>query len=252
MADSLAATAAGRTGRRVLIAIPAYDEAPTIERVVAAVRSAIPEFDLLIVNDGSRDGTEAILNRMGQPTATHLCNLGYGRAVQTAIKYADRRGYDVLITLDADGQHRADDIRRVYRHYESDQYDLLIGSRFVTSRRYDSEPLVRRAGMRLFSALIALLTGRRIYDTSSGMKVINRRVFGILTSRPFVDFHAEAIVYLLESGYRVGESPITVDQRTHGTSMYTALSAIKYPVKVVFLIFIGVIEARFMRRSRHV
>jgi hypothetical protein len=252
MADSLAAGPALGTGHRVLIAIPAYNEAPTIEGVVSGVRSAIPEFDLLIVNDGSRDGTEAILQRMGQPTATHLCNLGYGRAVQTAIKYADRCGYDALITLDADGQHRPEDIRRVYRQYESDTYDLLIGSRFVASKRYDSEPAVRRAGMRLFSALIALLTGRRVYDTSSGMKVISHRVFGILASRPFIDFHAEAIVYLLESGYRIGESPITVDQRTHGTSMYTALSAIKYPVKVVFLIFLGVIEARFMRRPRRV
>lgn len=248
MAESLATTKGGRTGGRVLIAIPAYDEAPTIEAVVSGVRSAIPEFDLLIVNDGSRDGTEAILQRMGQPTATHLCNLGYGRAVQTAIKYADRRGYDALITLDADGQHRPDDVRNVYRQYASGDYDLLIGSRFVTSRRYDSEPPVRRAGMRLFSALIALLSGRRVYDTSSGMKVINRRVFEVLASRPFVDFHAEAIVYLLESGYQVGESPITVDQRTHGTSMYTALSAIKYPVKVVFLIFLGVIDARFLQR----
>jgi glycosyltransferase involved in cell wall biosynthesis len=252
MTDSLAAAAGGRSGRRVLIAIPAYNEAPTIEAVVSGVRSAIPEFDLLIVNDGSHDETEAILARIAQPTATHLCNLGYGRAVQTAIKYAARHGYDALITLDADGQHRPDDIRRVYQQYESGEYDLLIGSRFVVSKRYDSEPAVRRVGMRLFSALIALLTGRRVYDTSSGMKVINRRVYETLTDRPFVDFHAEAIAYLLESGYTVGESPITVDQRTHGTSMYTALSAIKYPVKVVFLIVIGVIEARFMRGARRV
>jgi glycosyltransferase involved in cell wall biosynthesis len=231
----------------VLIAIPAYNEEHTIEAVVSGVRSAIPEFDLLIVNDGSGDATESILQRMGQPTATHLCNLGYGRAVQTAIKYAHRRGYDALITLDADGQHRPDDVRRVYRQYDSGEYDLLIGSRFVESKRYDSEPAVRRAGMRLFSSLIALLTGRRVYDTSSGMKIINRRVFEVLAGRPFVDFHAEVIVYLLESGYRVGESPITVQQRTHGASMYTALSAVKYPVKVAFLIFVGVIEARFLR-----
>jgi glycosyltransferase involved in cell wall biosynthesis len=248
MSESLTAPVPGRDRPRVLIAIPAYNEEHTIEAVVSGVRSAIPEFDLLIVNDGSGDATESILRRMGQPAATHLCNLGYGRAVQTAIKYADRRGYDALITLDADGQHRPDDILRVYREYESDDYDLLIGSRFVQSRRYDSEPAIRRAGMRLFSALIALLSGRRVYDTSSGMKVINRRVFEVLASRPFVDFHAEAIVYLLENGYRVGESPITVQRRTHGTSMYTALSAIKYPVKVVFLILIGVLEARLLRR----
>lgn len=232
---------------RVLIAIPAFNEEHTIESVVCGVRSAIPEFDLLIVNDGSQDRTEAILERIGQPTATHLCNLGYGRAVQTAIKYARRHGYRALITLDADGQHRPDDIRRVYAEYEAGDYDLLIGSRFVGSRRYGTEPLVRRAGMRIFSALIALLTGHRIYDTSSGMKVIDRRVFDVLAGRPFVDFHAEAIVYLIERGFRVGESPITVQPRTHGSSMYTPISAVKYPVKVAFLILLGVIDARLLR-----
>jgi len=240
-------TCAGGDPRRVLIAIPAYNEEHTIEAVISGIRSAIPEFDLLIVNDGSRDATEAILRRMRQRVATHLCNLGYGRAVQTAITYADRHGYDALITLDADGQHRPEDVRRVHRQYVAGDYDMLIGSRFVETKRYDSEPAMRRAGMRLFSMLIALLTGRRIYDTSSGMKVINRRVFQLLATRPFVDFHAEAIVYLLETGRSVGESPIAVAQRTHGTSMYTSISAIKYPVKVAFLIFLGVVDARFLR-----
>ena len=182
-------------------------------------------------------------------TATHLCNLGYGRTVQTAIKYADRHGYDALITFDADGQHRARDIGPLDAAFSEGPFDLLIGSRFIQTRRYDGEPLLRRMGMRLFSTLIALLSRQRVYDTSSGLKVIPRRLFGPLMFRSFVDLHAEAIAYLLTLGYRVGEYPITVDKRRHGQSMYTALSAVTYPLKVSLLMVLGIIDARLMPRG---
>jgi glycosyltransferase involved in cell wall biosynthesis len=236
---------------RVLVAIPAYNEAPTIAAVVARLRVEAPEFDLLVVDDGSRDGTGAVLREIGVAHATHLCNLGYGRAMQTAIKYAQVREYDALITFDADGQHQASDLSRVYRAFVDGRYDLLIGSRFVESRHYDSEPFVRRTGMRVFSLFIRVLTGQQVFDTSSGLKVIGRPAFDVLTSRPFVDFHAEAILYLIEDRRRVGESPITVEPRRHGESMYDAFSAIKYPMKVVFLLIVGVIDARVFRRQPH-
>lgn len=234
---------------RVLIAIPAYNEAETIESVVRAVRSSAPEFDVLVVNDGSTDATEAALRRLDVMTATHLCNLGYGRAVQTAIKYADRHGYGAVITFDADGQHRAEEIRPLYAAFSAGAFDLLIGSRFVRTRQYDREPLARRIGMKLFSAVIALLFRQRVYDTTSGLKVIARPVFGRLISRPFVDFHAEAIAYLLGLGGQVGEYPITVDPRRHGQSMYTIGSVVKYPLEVTFLILVGIIDLWLMHRG---
>src|SRR4051812_43253306 len=115
------------TRSEVLIAIPAYNEAATIRSVIERVRAVVPEFDLLIVNDGSRDGTEATLRALDVTTATHLCNLGYGRAVQTALKYAERHGYQSVITFDADGQHRADEIPALYAAFSAGSFDLLIG-----------------------------------------------------------------------------------------------------------------------------
>ena len=242
--------AAERHALRVLVAIPAYNEAPTIEAVVRRVRADAAGFDLLVVNDGSRDDTGEVLRRLDVTTATHLANLGYGRALQTAIDYAERTGYHALITFDADGQHQASDLRRLYDAFTAGGYDLLIGSRFMDGRSYGGEPLLRRLGMRLFSTLIALFTGQRVHDTSSGLKVISRRVFPVLRERPFVDFHAEVLVYLIKSGYRVGESPIVVEPRRHGESMYSPLSAMKYPLKVSFLILIGALEGRLARGKR--
>ncbi len=237
---------------RVLIAVPAFNEEATIETVVERVRTDAPAFDLLVVNDGSRDGTAAVLRRLNVHCATHLCNLGYGRALQTAIGYARAAGYDALITFDADGQHRASDIPKLYDAFEAGKYDLLIGSRFLAAGNYSTEPFVRRIGMRVFSSLLAVATGRRIYDTSSGLKVIGRDVFALLGTRPFVDFHAEVLFYLLVERRRVAEFPVSVEPRRHGTSMYNTLSALKYPLKVIFLLFVGMVDTLLIRRRRDV
>jgi glycosyltransferase involved in cell wall biosynthesis len=189
-----------------------------------------------------------ILDRLGVTTATHLCNLGYGRAIQTAIKYALEFEYDLLITLDADGQHQPEQVRDLHRESVTGDWGLLIGSRYVQTRAYTNSPLGRRLGMRLFSVMVRLITGRRIYDTTSGLKVIRRQVFDPLLHWHFVDFHAEAIVYLLRLGYHVGEYPISVAERTHGQSMYSALSHLKYPLKTSLMVILGMVEAELTRR----
>jgi len=208
----------------------------------------MPAFDLLVVNDGSRDATGDILKRLGVTTARHLCNLGYGRAIQTAIKYAITYDYDVLISLDADGQHDPEQVQALYNFEVEQGFDLLIGSRYVKTHDYSQSPLGRRLGMKLFSALVRASTGQSIHDTTSGLKVIRRTVFEPLTHWHFIDFHAEAIVYLLRLGYRVGEYPITAAERTQGQSMYNLLSHMTYPLKTSLLLLLGVIQAGLTHR----
>ena len=237
------------TKPRVLIAIPAYDEAESIGTVIERVRESLPDFDLLVVNDGSRDATGRILNQLGVVTTTHLCNLGYGRAIQTALTYALRSNYDVLITLDADGQHSPEQVKALYNETLHAGWDVLIGSRYVASHDYSQSPLGRRIGMRLFSWLVRTVGRRHIYDTTSGLKIIRRSVFEPLTRWHFIDFHAEAIVYLLRLGYRVGEYPITVAERRHGQSMYSLLSHVTYPLKTLLILLIAIVQAELTRRS---
>jgi len=238
------------TTLRVLVAIPAYNEAGSIRTVIERVRTSLPDFDLLVVNDGSRDATGAILTQLGVVTTTHLCNLGYGRAIQTALSYAQRCGYDVLITLDADGQHHPEQVKTLYTEHLRGGWDVLIGSRYVASHDYSQSPVGRRIGMWIFSWLVRLVGRRHIYDTTSGLKIIRRSVFEPLTRWHFIDFHAEAIVYLLRLGYLVGEYPITVAERRHGHSMYSLLSHVTYPLKTLLILLIGVVEAELTRRSR--
>jgi glycosyltransferase involved in cell wall biosynthesis len=238
------------TGGRLLVGIPAYNEAPTIAAVVRDVRHAMPEADLLVVNDGSRDATADILRDLGVPVATHLCNLGYGRAIQTSIKYALANDYDILVTLDADGQHRPADIRRVVDDLRRNGWDALIGSRYAEMGSYAYAPPGRRLGMRLFSILTRVVSGRRIYDTTSGLKILRRSVFAPLVEWHFVDFHAEAIVYLSRLGFRVGEHPISAAERTHGRSMYSPISYLVYPLMTFTMVVLAVVQAGIARRTR--
>lgn len=234
---------------KTLVAIPAYNEEATIGEVVMRVRESLPGLDLLVVNDGSRDRTEQILSQRGVTTTTHLCNLGYGRAIQTAIKYALKQGYGTLVTLDADGQHQPEQIREMVEVFAREGWDCLVGSRYVKAHDYREAPFGRRVGMQLFSLLTRLTIGRRFYDTTSGLKVIRSSVFAPLTDWHFVDFHAEAIVYLTTLGYRVGEYPITIAERKHGESMYSVLSHIVYPLKTSTMVLLGAIQAKLTRRK---
>lgn len=231
-----------------LIAIPAYNEAATIRRVVDRVRAELPDCDLLVINDGSRDDTAAALAGSGALVATHLCNLGYGRAIQTAVVFATRFGYSRLITLDADGQHDPAQVRPLLEEFNRGDWDIVIGSRYVASRTYAGVPFGRRIGMRLFSTVVALTARHRIYDTTSGLKIIGRRAFAVLTDWQFIDFHAEALVYLMRLGFRIGEFPVTVDERRHGTSMYSAFSHVKYPLKTMLMVMLGLVQASVSRR----
>jgi glycosyltransferase involved in cell wall biosynthesis len=235
------------SGERVLVAIPAFNEAATIREVVERARRSLVDFDLIVINDGSQDRTQEIVDGLDVKTAQHLCNLGYGWAIQTAIKYAARHDYDVLITLDADGQHAPEQVAALFKEFQASSYDLVVGSRFVAGRDYAGAPLDRRLGMHIFSWLTWIFTGARVYDTTSGLKAIRSTAFEHLSRWHFVDFHAEAIVYLSRLGFRVAEFPITVEERRAGVSMYSPFKAMVYPLKTALMVVLAVVHAGYSK-----
>jgi glycosyltransferase involved in cell wall biosynthesis len=249
MAATVNQSPAPQTTGRILIAVPAHNEGATIAEIVCRIRACLPTCDLVVVDDGSSDDTPATLKAVAVPALRHLCNLGYGRAIQTALLFSIRERFDTLVTLDADGQHAPEELPALLAAFHAAKVDYLVGSRYVTSRSYRGNPLGRRVGMQVFSVLTRLITGRRVYDTTSGMKVISRSVFEPLSRWHFVDFHAETIVYLALLGYRIGEHPITVAPRHYGQSMYSAISHIAYPLKTFLMLVLGIVEARLLRGS---
>jgi glycosyltransferase involved in cell wall biosynthesis len=231
-----------------LIVIPAYNEEKNIEAVVERLRRCDYPENILVVNDGSKDRTLAVLKQLNVPYVSHPINLGYVGALQTGIRFADEHGYDYILFIDADGQHDPHQIAELKAVGLAESGpDIVIGSRFVSKRQYHG-PLGRRLGMMLFSWLTARLAGKRIYDTTSGFKLIQRRVFPVMCERMIGDFHAEMIVFALLAGLKIDEVPIVVAERRHGVSMYGWVESVVYPIKT--LLAIGVLWPQARRERR--
>jgi glycosyltransferase involved in cell wall biosynthesis len=234
---------------RVLVVIPAHNEEQSLAHVLLGLRRFAPEYDRVVINDGSTDATAVVTDALGEKQLRLPCNLGYGPALQTGMKYALRQGYEVVVTLDADGQHRPEDVPGVVRALLDSGADMIIGSRFCDGRSYDSS-LDRRLGQIIFSHLTRLLAGRRIYDTTSGFKALRAAVCALLVDTSFMDFHTETIVRLGLLGMNVVEAPIIVRPRVYGHSMHSLASAFQYPVKTLVLVIVAAMDVLLTRRAR--
>lgn len=235
--------------KKVLIVIPAYNEALSISNVILRLRDVAPNFARVIVNDGSSDDTSRVLTALGEKEIRHSKNLGYGRAIQTGIKYALAQGYDVIVTFDADGQHRAQDVEGVVAALLENDLDLVIGSRYINGQPYTG-PLERRIGQITFSVLTRVFMGKRIYDTSSGFKAIKAGAAQEIIQGSFMDYHIETLMRLSLLDYRIAEHPVIVRERHFGDSMHSAISLIIYPLKTMLHVFVTLLDIFLTRRKK--
>ncbi len=202
-----AARAAPLPGR-VAIAIPAYQAAPTIGEVVTRSLAVLP--DVLVIDDGSTDGTGDAAAEAGSRVLTHPVNLGKGRALDTAFRHLFGAGFDAVVTLDADGQHLPEEVAALLAEWRPGdpvrRADLVIGGR---DREFAEMSAVRRASNRCSSLLISALAGQRITDVQSGFRLYDRRLVRAL-GFPGARFEAESsvVVSAARGGFRVVQVPV--------------------------------------------
>ncbi len=222
-----AAARAARHGIRrgsLLVVVPAFNEASNLPRVVSDVRRALPEADVLIVNDGSSDATESLLPSLGVPWLTMSQRVGVGGAVRTGIRYAARRGYRYVVRVDGDAQHRACDIGRLLVPVLSGHADAAIGSRFLAR---GSGGGLRRMSQLALAGLLTLLTGRRVTDPTSGFWLFGPRALALLARHhPGGYAEPELVLLLSRNGVRVVEVPIRMRPRLAGRTSLTAPRAL--------------------------
>lgn len=225
--------------------IPAFDEAPRIGRAVAGVRAALPQADILVVDDGSRDGTAACARAAGARVASHPFNLGYGAALQTGYKYALTRDYDFVLQLDADGQHEPRDLPALLDVVASGRADAAIGSRFLGGGDYRA-PFARRIGMRLFAAIASAVTHTRVTDPTSGFQALNRRVVRYYASPAYpVDYpDADVLIMLHFAGLRFVEVPVRMYPPS-GKSMHGGLKPFYYVFKMFLSILMVLLRGKY-------
>ena len=231
--------------------VPAHNEERNIVSVLDQLAPFRATCEVLVVNDGSSDGTERLVRSTGVLQAILPCNLGYSRALLTGLRYGVRNGYEFIVLFDADGQHNASDIPALVAPLLRGASDLVIGSRYLAGQPDGAvEPLGRRLGQYVFSRLASALVGRTLSDTTSGFKAMTSDVAAELLHTQSVDMHSEILVYLSRLGFRVSEVPIRVRTRAHGTSMYSLVSHLTYPVQTGLLVCLGWFAASLRKAGR--
>jgi glycosyltransferase involved in cell wall biosynthesis len=221
-----------------LVIIPAFNEEQALPGVVAELETLPPDYDWLIVNDGSSDGTRAVADRLAQSRRGHVVHLpvnsGIGVAVQTGYLFAASRGdYDYIIQFDGDGQHDAGYVERLVATCRLRNLDLCIGSRFLECDDGFRSTATRRAGIRLFRLLIGALTGAVVTDPTSGFRCAGRRAWSSFAVRYPDDYpEPESLFWCVRNGLRVGETPVRMRERRGGVSSIRRLKAAYYMLKV--------------------
>lgn len=224
---------------RILVIIPAYNEEATIVDVVESIRAAVPACDVAVVDDGSTDRTAALVRAQGEAALLSLpFNLGIGGCMQTGYKYAERKGYDIAVQCDADGQHPAEEIMSLVARIEDGTADVVIGSRYVADTDY-RPTFVRRVGKSLLSRWIDLFIGGGITDTTSGFRAMNRSAIAVVARNYPEDYpEPEVLVVLHKHGLKVVEIPVRMRPRQGGETSIKPHGAVYYMVKVGLAILI--------------
>jgi glycosyltransferase involved in cell wall biosynthesis len=227
---------------RVLLIVPALNEAASIAEVVAEIRGELPGVDVLVVDDGSSDTTAEVARAAGAAVARLPYNLGVGGAMRLGYRYARDRGYDVAIQVDADGQH---DPRYVPKLVDAlGEADLVIGARFAGEGDYRVRG-PRRWAMTMLSIVLSRLARTRLTDTTSGFRACNRRLIELFATwypAEYLGDTIEVLVRVARSKYRIAQVPVAMRTRMAGTPSHSPVKATIYLFRAFVILFLALIR----------
>lgn len=223
---------------KIILIIPAYNEQDNILKTYESIKKYNAKnkikYDVIVINDGSTDNTENILNENEIPHIKLIHNLGIGGAVQTGYKYAYDNDYDVAVQFDGDGQHDINFANDIIKPILDKKADFVIGSRFIdkTSSKFKST-VARQIGIRLISRAIKIATHKKVFDTTSGFRACNKEIIALFASSYPLEYPEPiTTTELLKKGYSLKEIPVSMNEREGGTSSIKAWKNIYYMINV--------------------
>ena len=233
-------------GPRRLAIIPAYNEAVTVAGVVQSLRRHAPDWDAVVIDDGSTDDTAVLAEAAGAQVLRAPFNLGIGGAVQLGFVFALENGYDYMVQVDADGQHDSREIRALEAEMaDYPHLDVVCGSRFLTDDHEYPAPVSRRTGIHLFAFLMSKIVGQRVSDPTSGFRLYNRRAIALFARDYPHDYpEVEAVLLLHHHRLLMREVPVRMFPREGGASSINSGKSAYYMVKVLLAIFVGLARRR--------
>lgn len=228
---------------RVLVAVPALNEADAIGRVLQSLSEVHPLKDVVIVDDGSRDATAQIARDAGARVVSHAINLGVGAAMGTAFKYAVRNGYDAVIQFDGDGQHRPEHIAELIAGLAD--ADIVIGSRFVSGGTFKSSA-ARRGVQRLIAWVASAYARTKLTDATSGFRIAGPRALAVFAEHYPVEWlgdTVESIVLATRQHLTVKEIPTVMNERVGGAPSQSVFRATLYTGRILFILSLASIRS---------
>lgn len=238
-------------GEKILLIIPAYNEAENIEKVVNNLIKNYSQYDYVIVNDGSRDETEEICLKNHYQVLNLPLNLGIGGAVQTGYRYALKNHYDIAIQIDGDGQHDIAYVEKLIEPIISGDADITIGSRFIEKEGFQSS-VTRRMGISFLSGLIHVLCFKKVKDVTSGFRAVNKKFIKLYAENYPSDYpEPEAIVAAIMHRGKIIEVPVVMKERAGGSSSINLRRSIYYMIKVTLAIFVSRISFGIRRGKKN-
>ena len=220
--------------KTTLIIIPAYNEEDNIVRVVTELVQNYPQYDYVVVNDGSRDGTAGLCREHEFCLVDLPVNLGLAGAVQAGMRYADKYGYDAALQFDADGQHQAEYIA-IMADKLNEGYNIVIGSRFCNEKKPFT---ARMMGSFLISFAIRLTTGKKLTDPTSGMRMYDRIMIHEFATQMNHAPEPDTIAYLMRKGAKIAEVQVAMRERISGTSYLNFSRSISYMLRMAVSILL--------------
>lgn len=225
---------------RLCIVIPAFNEAETVGHVVHQLHAQLRLATLVVVDDGSTDGTGDVALQAGAVVLSLPVNLGIGGAVQTGYRYALAHHFQYAMQVDGDGQHRAEEATRLLAPVFAGAADLAVGSRWLGRGEYNA-PFGRRFGMRILSALVRWRTHIQFTDTTSGFRALGPKALELFALTYPTDFpEVESLVLACKARLLVVEVPATMNERAHGRSSIAGLRSAYYMARVGAALMLGV------------
>jgi glycosyltransferase involved in cell wall biosynthesis len=231
---------------KLLAIVPAYNENASIAATIGDLRQHAPQFDVLVVDDGSTDDTARLAREAGAEVIRHPFNLGIGGAVQSGYQYALDNDYDYAVQFDGDGQHDARHLAELLGRLRADrELNMVTGSRFLVVEDGYRSTLPRRFGIRLFGRVLSMVVGQPVTDPTSGFRMVDRRGIELFARDYPHDYpEVEAVLLLHFHRLRSTEVPVRMRARTAGVSSINASRSAYYMVKVLLAIFVGLLRAR--------
>ena len=224
--------------RRIAI-VPAFNEEECVAQVIEEIRAFDPDFDIVVVDDGSSDATSAAAARLGAHVVRLPFNLGIGGAVQTGFRYAFENGFTIAVRVDGDGQHDPAQLGLLLAPVLADEADIVVGSRFATDGGYRSSRS-RRVGITILARTLSAIVGRRVTDPTSGFQALNRRAIALFAADYPHDYpEVEAALMVHKHRLRMTEVPVQMRERSAGRSSIGALASVYYMIKVLLALFVG-------------